>query len=372
MKVTLNQVIDLGGYNGGFEYVTEEWPIWQAGLSQPKEVAPSKLVNTDTELIEKCIKKFGYTDLETFIRHKLGIKGRNGTATWYFSVPIYARISDVKINEEYLPVISVVHHKDLGPLKLSVTLKSRNYEAKDHYSYDVVTGEEDYSKTKLVLPTIQKESADSDAFQLNLLHPVLGEVVDRKYSHVKELLLQSGFVSSPLFRAASLFFRDDALLHTLKSPKKSKKKDAPQIAFETAVGNLLTLGGFETVLLAGHDIFKDDSNIEIGAADILAYEKTSGTLLVIDCKITLTAGDIIDKIASTANLVKEQIKEPLIDVIPVIVTSQCAADFCNRAQSLGVIVVDGQLIEQLYNQAKLRPLTLGDFKGDAAVEKYVL
>ena len=142
------------------------------------------------------------------------------------------------------------------------------------------------------------------------------------------------------------------------------KSTKPQDIFEETICHFLSSAGLSAVYLGIHENLKDQLGNIIGSADILAYDKDTGTLLAISCKTSMPDHNSVDKIHNTSIAIKSRLPS-FLDVINVesfIFTTQIAEIQKEEAKKFGVTIIDKSALENLFNLAQERILKYDNLK----------
>ena len=353
VEIQLRRVIDLEDV---VCYLSPqlEWPGFRLLIT---EVLQSQLIDKS----ERACVKYGYSNLKDFVKYELGLELNFHPQSQFIEAvaPVHAKIGDVRLTKDHLAV-KIFNHCGLQPLYLTI-----EYNEKYFKRMEVPQIKDTINEIDMRLPYPDLDKVSDYNLNLELIHDELG-LIHSHSVNICELVNKSGIVATPLFSALSNFLPNNALLEDLINPGKVIKSGRPQDVFESAICNFLSAAGFSTIALGKNENIKLGSGNIIGSADALAYDRVTGTLLVISCKTAIPNKSVIDQINSTSEQIKLRLPNLIykfICVVPIIFTNQIAHAQKDEAKKFGVIVVDKPSLENLYKLAQVRSLDYSDLRG---------
>lgn len=364
--VYLSQNLDTGALTCNIDlYAHPEWPAFRY---EHNYILPYNLA----EKIRIACPKFGYNSVRTLVKYELFVSewaiDRISSSTISFIeviIPVYTKIRKdaITLTKDNIEV-PIVFHKEVNPLQLNAEYLDKQNRGKGLIKQEISPGESIISEYYIQLNNKELEKNVS-LLKLSLLHKQLG-ILDEQYVPLRDLIIKSGIIRSPLFFAMSIFLQKDKLYQQLMSPglNTKNKSTKPQDIFEETVCHFLSSAGLSAVYLGIHENLKDQLGNIIGSADILAYDKDTGTLLVISCKISMPDHNSVDKIRSTSMAIKSRLPSFLdvINVEPFIFTTQITEVQKEEAKKFDVTIIDKSALENLFNLAQERTLKYDDLK----------
>src|SRR3989344_4950006 len=225
------------------------WPILETIQSSKWFIG-----SINWEEVERGAKEFNYPHFASMRHYLLGFYlNSKGESIIKISLPVYAKLISLNISEEIIPEIKIVLHDKLGKMNILAEIldyKSSISKKGDETQLEVASDKEGLNYKVFNLKKIELLN-EKDFFKISLIHPKLGEEIEIN----------------------------------LETSKISNLKDKPQDIFEEKVNRFLSVYGFSSIRLGIYEDLKNkDSKIKIGSADILAYDRITGTILVISCK----------------------------------------------------------------------------------------
>ncbi len=366
IKINLVNNFDLDSINLSLsQYDLQEWPAFRF------EHTAGQFSHTLQNKINKAVTKYGYEKAEILAKYKLGVseyvsKRLNSYQPFIeIVIPIFSKIekNTVQLSTKEIQ-FNVICHKEIKSVQLNVEFINNMNHSIRLEQRGIPPSSDIISEINISVPCKIEDLEKITIIKASLLHQELG-VINDQYVTMRELIIKSGIIKPPLFAALNLFLSKDFLKEALLNPGKlENKRHKVQDEFEINVCRLLAAAGIPIVWLgknAGE--LKTESRNVIGSADALAYDVSSGTLFIIECKSSMIDSDDIDKINTTTHEIKDRLSPSFsnaIDVIPIIFTSQIAHQQKEGASKLGVQIIDKPAIEELLTVSQTKSLTKED------------
>lgn len=202
-----------------------------------------------------------------------------------------------------------------------------------------------------------------DGVELKLIHRNSVLILDETYTTAP---LQN--VIEPFSKILTAFCPIEEIKKMLLEPESCGK--SPEKRFELACSWLLSLAGFYTVYLGAqikpttkgklttYEILRNEHSIQIGTADIIAYEDNKKILLV-DCDIGALDDKKMQQLIETANYFLDNGDYNGIQIVPVLCTPKHIGISENKHP---LKIVDGNVIENM-----LYAIVKGDRKSARAM-----
>ena len=342
-----------------------EWPVLRYFDSQ-------NTVQLDSDSIKKECVEFGHTDIQNLVKYEVGNPTNENWCFFQLVAPIYSKIGEVKIDQGKL-LVKVVHNREIHPLMLTVefvAFDSNKGVIQRYRVPDIAQKDNKMTETEKLFDMPKFENLEKASIDIKLLHRELGDIA-REYKSLRETVLDSEILLPPLFLALSLFKPKDRLYDMVIDPgsiekKDVKKDDRPQVIFENAVCELLSAGGIPSIRLGEYEnLLAKNGNVK-GSADIISYDTKNGILFVISCKTKMPDKNSVDSIFSTSQLVSSHLKKEIwgfgqiIEIRPIIITSQKSPALKEEAIKYGVRIIDSTALEELFKIVKIRRFTASD------------
>lgn len=294
----------------------------------------------------------GFQDVYAMIREKLDLKtwGKSNVDDVILGIQIPARIIDHQLNGPLLKIsIKAIcnikdlyinyYHKRANPQGYLEALPSISPESvkfvskEDGFFYETSSKSftdlrpHDYIEVELIHEKAPIQSIDTLTIKIPIENP-----------------------AEPFAKALDSFCSFKDLKSMLLNPKdlERKKFGKPEDAFETAVAWLLTLVGYNTIHLGEkHEKLSSNAKVEIGSADIIAYDENIG-LLFVDASLTAPDENKIQALVRIKQHFGFLSDESQISIAPVIFSS---ADQAEISGSRDVRIIWRDRIESILEEA---------------------
>lgn len=324
-----------------------------------------RVPNELLELLDKDCAQKGYRDLNDFVIEKFERSQWDYDQFMQISIPVPFDILSLEMNSKKEVIVKFVAHENLLS-DLSFLIRYDQYSGKtvlprnSKPEWKVIGS---MAEGVLICPPPNIEETD-DMICVEVVHKQLGQIRYRTES-IKRICVKSGLVVSPLYRVLRIFDRNGSFENFLDNMTKSdyfpNKLDSNDL-FEVFVSHFLTLSGFKSIWLGKKDtIVEHGGKRQIASADVLACRENS--VLVVSCKTKLPdAANVIDTLAEAVKIIRTEINDPLIDIVPCAFVGQVSSDLQKRGARAGVIVLDSAAIVDLLKDAMVKELTVEDLR----------
>lgn len=363
--ILLPQNTDLDQLNCNLDrYTTPNWPAfhYESSVGNFKPEMSNNIRN-------QCA-KFGYGDLRPLAKYELLISeyaldriANAGNKYLEINIPIYARVekNSIQLNKNGISVV-VSHHGQIKSLILQVEYINQQNRGLYFITRGIPPTTEIISEHALTLD--YKEDENVQYLILTLTDKELGKLYE-EYVTMRDLIVKSEIVNNPLFSALLIFTPKEKFQQILLAPGSdtAKKTVRPQDVFEETVSKFLSASGFSSIRLNGHEEIRDVAGNVIGSADIIAYDNNNGKLFVVSCKTSMPDRNAVDWIKASSQEVRDRLPEFLskvIDVVPIIFTSQMSPALKEESKKYGVTIIDKPDLEELFGLSQTKQLTYND------------
>jgi len=349
-------------------FLEQDWPEYIATLNRP----PDMPIQQHLERIAAQVRKLDYRDAYQAISESLRVyfsPNMNLANDLFLALPVYAKIEGIDFDDE-LVSLDLGFHEKLKDARLVVQLltaeaySGRSGPKKDgivrtlaHCSGSPI--ERNFCQTKVSGRLTGAAFDDYLEVRMNYEGLEIGEESHQVRRYLRKYPGKFLGTDFPLARVLSRFLPPEKLKEELVSPEKFKgRRLTPGSSFERGVGWLLGISGFTVVKLDENEKLREpETNVEIGAVDIIAYSPQYATLLAVSCTMAVPSNEDVAKIKECAKRLGEEFPRALIRVIPVLVTSRTETPL-DPSMKQGARVVDGNELSDL-----LEKVRLGDGEG---------
>ena len=292
------RIFDMKGYIQDYVSNLKDMGKYAGSCIEITEGNRSLVFNNED--IQRQVGIMGYSDAYSAVNGLLETKFSSSSGfDFLIYIPIYAKIENVTYKRKTITAKGR-YNENLGDLSLKLFISNR-----DSQKYEtvekIIPGKISFGKTSHNFRFWQTRITPGGLLpeyliELKLLHLKIGELCTTHKTRLKEMMGEGERL--PLFSILKQFCAEEDLKKGLLEPQKLKK---PQKLFERSISWLLSLLGFNVILLEEYEKLREPSTkVEYGSIDALGFHKERGILALVNCTIGVPRDNEVDQLYMTS------------------------------------------------------------------------